>query len=103
MSDNPSYATARKIRIIEKKYGPEWRLRYPNRKIDSIYNEVIGDTRKNLFCKIDSQIKDNLDEMVEFHKTSMSEFVEQLITAEYDRYLHNKKVQSQKFVEAVTS
>jgi len=98
-----SYATLRKLKIIEQKFGADWPLRFPNRKVDSVYNEVIGDTRKNLFCKIDSGIKDNLDEMVEYHNSSMSDFVEQLISAEYDRYLHNKQIGTKNFVSSITS
>lgn len=85
-----SYATKRKLRIIQEKVGPEWRAKYGDRSIDSIYNELIGDNRKNLFCKIDPTRKAQLDEMVEFYDQSMSEFIEQTIDREYSRYAQNK-------------
>lgn len=82
-----SYATERKIRIITEKLGEQWRDQYPNKSIDAIYNDLVGDTRKNLFCKIDSDVKDKLDAMTEFHKTGMAEFVEQLVKSAWKRHI----------------
>jgi hypothetical protein len=81
-----SYATQRKIRIIEERLGPNWADRFPGKSIDAIYNELVGDDRKNLFCKIDSDIKDRLDTMTQFHKTGMADFIEVLIQAEWLRF-----------------
>ena len=81
-----SYATQRKIRIIEEKLGKDWRDQRPGKSIDAIYNELVGDTRKNLFCKIPEGAKDHLDEMTKAHKTGMAEFIEQLIEAEWARH-----------------
>ena len=82
-----SYATRRKKRIIEEKLGANWEAKYPDKSIDAIYNIVTGDKRKNLFCKIDPEIKARLDEMVEYHDMKMSELVEKLVCEEYDRYV----------------
>jgi hypothetical protein len=84
-----SYATLRKIRIIEERLGPEWALAHPNESIDSVYNTLMGDDRKNLFCKISKSSKDQLDEMTTFYKTGMADFIEALIRAEWDR--HNQR------------
>jgi hypothetical protein len=81
-----SYATQRKIRIIEEKLGKDWKEQQPDKSIDAIYNELVGDTRKNLFCKIDANVKQHLDEMTKAHKSGMAEFIEQIIEAEYARY-----------------
>lgn len=81
-----SYATQRKIRIIEERIGSEWKSKYPGSSIDSVFNQIMGDDRKNLFCKIESITKDRLDEMTIFYKTGMAEFIEQLIMAEWQRY-----------------
>lgn len=81
-----SYATARKIKVIEHKLGDNWKSQYYGKSIDAIYNMVIGDMRKNLFCKIDPEIKKCLDEMVDYHDMKMSELVEKLIEEEYDRF-----------------
>ena len=81
-----SYATERKIRIIEKELGADWKDQRPNQSIDAIYNSIVGDTRKNLFCKIQAESKAKLDEMTSAHKTGMAEFVEQMIDAEHARF-----------------
>ncbi len=81
-----SYATERKIRKIKEALGEGWANQIAGRSIDSVYNEIVGDTRKNLFCKVDAGIKGHLDEMAGEHKTQMAEFIEQLIEAEWIRY-----------------
>lgn len=85
-----SYATKRKIRIIEKELGEDWRKQHPNKSIDAIYNIVMGDSRKNLFCKVDPETKEQLDEMVEYHDMQMSSLVEKLVQEEYDRYTQER-------------
>jgi len=86
-----SYATERKIRIIENELGENWKEKRPNESIDAIYNGIVGDTRKNLFCKIQATSKGRLDEMTSAHKTGMAEFVEQMIDAEYARFQERQK------------
>jgi len=85
-----SYATERKIRIITEKLGEDWRKQHPGKSIDAIYNVVMGDERKNLFCKVDPQTKLQLDEMVEYHDMQMSSLVEKLVQEEYDRYTQER-------------
>jgi hypothetical protein len=85
-----SYATKRKIRLIEAKYGPDWVGRFPGRSIDSIFIELTGDQRKNLFCKIDPDLKEKLDEMVSFRQLSMAELIEQIIDESYLRFMRDK-------------
>lgn len=85
-----SYATERKIRIITKQLGTDWREKNPGRSIDAIYNEVVGDIRKNLFCKIDPEIKIYLDEMVDNYDMKMGELIERLIREEYEKYSERK-------------
>lgn len=91
-----SYATIRKIRIIEEKFGSDWKTTHPGLSIDAAYNQVVGDTRKNLFCKIDSSTKGLLDEMIGFHKIGMAEFVEALIEAEWSRHSSRLKETEQR-------
>ena len=81
-----SYATERKIRKIKEALGEGWANQIAGKSIDAVYNEIVGDTRKNLFCKVDAKIKGKLDEMVDEYKTQMAEFIEQLIEAEWVRY-----------------
>ena len=85
-----SYATKRKIRIIAEKLGEDWKKQYPGKSIDAIYNIVMGDERKNLFCKVDPETKKQLDEMVEYHDMQMSSLVEKLVQEEYDRYTEER-------------
>ncbi len=85
-----SYATERKLRIIEAKYGPDWRSQFPDRSIDSIFIELTGDRRKNLFCKISPDLKDKLDEMVGFRQLSMAELIEQIIDEAHLRFVRDK-------------
>jgi hypothetical protein len=91
MSKQPSYATARKVRIIESRLGAGWQGQRPNQSIDAVYNELVGDTRKNLFCKIDPTVKSKLDEMTGYYDVKMAEFVENLIDKEYDTYMKEKR------------
>lgn len=85
-----SYATKRKLRIIQEKLGDEWRDDYPDISIDALYNDVVGDTRKNLFCKIDSDVKDQLDEMADSYDVKMAELVERLVQEEYLKFTRNR-------------
>lgn len=94
-----SYATERKIRIIEEKLGKDWRDQKPNQSIDAIYNGIVGDTRKNLFCKIQAGAKAKLDTMTSAHKTGMAEFVEQMIDAEYARFEERQKSSEKSLLE----
>ena len=87
-----SYATQRKIRLIEAQYGPEWDKKFPNRSIDSIFIELTGDQRKNLFCKIKPELKDKLDEMVDFNQLNMAEMIERIIEDAYVKHAHEKSV-----------
>ena len=86
MADKKSYATRRKIRIITRELGADWQEQHAGKSIDAIYNIVMGDNRKNLFCKIDPAVKTKLDEMVETNDMQMSSLVERLVIEEYDRY-----------------
>lgn len=90
-----SYATERKKRIIAKMLGHDWKEKNPDRSIDAIYNEVVGDTRKNLFCKIDPEMKIYLDEMVDNYDMKMGELVERLILDEYEKYSKRKATYSE--------
>lgn len=81
-----SYATNRKIRIITEQIGTDWATQYPDESIDAIYTRVVGDERKNLFCKINAATKDQLTVMSKAHRTQLAEFVEQMINAEWTRY-----------------
>lgn len=92
MSDTkePSYATARKLRIIEQKLGADWRTQKPGLSIDAIYNEVVGDERKNLFCKVQPATKRKIDEMVIHYEVKMSDLIEQLVSEEYERYIETR-------------
>lgn len=85
-----SYATARKVRLIKEAYGDNWADRFPGRSIDSVFIELTGDRRKNLFCKIKPDLKDKLDEMVTFRQLSMAELIEQIITDAHSRFSHDK-------------
>lgn len=85
MSD-VSYATARKIRILTEKVGADWKEKYPNRSIDAVYNEVVGDLRKNLFCKITPEAKKQVEELVENYDMKMAQLIEHLINSEHQRW-----------------
>jgi hypothetical protein len=85
-----SYPTLRKMRIIEEELGADWKKQHAGKSVDAIYNMVTGDVRKNLFCKISPEIKDKLDEMVEYHDVKMSSLVEKLVQEEYDKYTQER-------------
>ena len=76
----------RKIRIIEKTFGPEWAEVHPGMAIDAVYNIAIKDDRKSLFCKIDPVKKDKLAEMLEVYDSTMGEFIGSMIDDYYEKY-----------------
>jgi hypothetical protein len=86
-----SYATERKIKLIKEKYGENWESMFPGRSIDSIFIELTGDRRKNLFCKISPDLKNKLDEMVQFRQLSMAELIEQIILDAHGKYVEDKQ------------
>ena len=81
-----SYATQRKIKIIEEKLGSNWRELHPDASIDRVYNLINGDTRKNLFCKVNPDVKAKLDEMVVEYDVEMAHLVEQMIESAYENF-----------------
>lgn len=88
-----SYATQRKVRIIENALGPNWRAEN-NGSIDAIYNRIVGDDRKNIFCKVRPGVKVKLDEMVQHYDVKVSELIETLIEKEHsalDTMKHQKQ------------
>lgn len=85
-----SYATERKIRLIREAHGPDWATKFPERSVDSIFIELTGDLRKNLFCKIRPELKDKLDEMVAFRELNMAELIEQIIDLAYEEFVREK-------------
>ena len=98
-----SYATTRKIRILEEKVGSDWKKQYPGRSVDAVYNHIMGDDRKNLFCKINPIVKGQLDEMVDTYDVRMAELVERLIEAEYERFRQQNRKVSEDLASEFTS
>lgn len=85
-----SYATTRKLKIIEDKLGSDWRASHPGMSIDRIYNTVTGDERKNLFCKINPRVKAKIDEMVREYDVDMAELIERMIEDKYETFVIGK-------------
>jgi hypothetical protein len=81
----------RKIRIIEKTFGPEWAGAYPNMAIDAVYNLAIKDDRKSLFCKIEPEKKEKLAEMLDFYDAKMGDFLGRMIDSWYERYQEQRR------------
>jgi hypothetical protein len=81
----------RKIRIIEKEFGSNWRNQYPGMAVDAVYNIAIKDDRKSVFCKIDKHRKDKLQQMLDHYDTTMGDFIGMMIDIHYDNYLEQRK------------
>jgi hypothetical protein len=81
----------RKIRIIEKMFGTDWRTQYPDMAIDAVYNIAIHDDRKSLFCKIDKQRKEQLTEMLDYYDTTMGDFIGMMIDTHYMTYQDQRR------------
>ncbi len=81
----------RKIRIIEKTFGPDWRDQFPEMAIDAIYNRAIDDDRKSLFCKIDKGHKDKLAEMLDAYGTTMGEFIGRMIEDYHNQFMRQQR------------
>ena len=92
-----SYATERKLKYIREQLGENWESQRPGKSIDSVYNELTGDSRKTLFCKIRPEIKAHLDAMTKEHNIRIAEFLEQVIEKEYARFQEER----QKIYESV--
>lgn len=86
-----SYATERKLSIIREKLGDNWQEQRSGKSIDAVYNELTGDSRRTLFCKINPEVKAHLDSMTKEHGIKIAEFLEQVIEKEYARFLEERK------------
>lgn len=86
-----SYATERKIRILRERLGENWKAKVGNQSIDAAYNELVGDDRMNLFCKVRPDIKDMLNELSDHHDMKMAECIEMLIEHAHRRYQAEKR------------
>lgn len=94
-----SYATERKLRIIHRKAGENWRDQYPGKSIDAVYNLVTGDDRKNLFSKVTPTVKKHLDEMSNYEGANMSEMLEKCIEEAYSRHLEQRSQRSREVTD----
>jgi hypothetical protein len=81
----------RKIRIIEKTFGVDWRTQYPDMAIDAVYNIAIQDDRKSLFCKIDKHRKEQLAEMLKEYNVTMGELIGSMIDDYFARLIEQQK------------
>lgn len=90
-STNLNPGQVRKIRIIEKTFGPDWRNQYPDMAIDAVYNLAIQDDRKSVFCKIDRERKDRLAEMLAYYDATMGDFIGMMIDDHYERYQQQRR------------
>lgn len=95
MTENYSYATKRKINIINERLGdgyqwPNVPSEYEGMSIDSLYSHLIGDNRVNLFFKVDPKTKEYIDLMSKSSGMKKAEFIEFLINEHYKTY--NNKI-----------
>src|SRR5688572_16483151 len=81
----------RKIRIIEKNFGSNWRDQHPGMAIDAVYNLAIRDDRKPVFCKINKDRQLRLTEMLDAYGTTMGDFIGSMIDDYYDRFQNQQK------------
>lgn len=81
----------RKIRIIEKTFGPKWSDTYSGMAVDAVYNLAIKDNRKSLFCKIDPVKKEKLAEMLDHYDTTMGDFIGMMIEQWYEDYSEQQR------------
>lgn len=82
---------ARKIRIIEKTFGSNWRDKFPNKAVDAVYNIAISDNRRSVFFKIQPELKDKLDEMINHYDATIGDFIGMLIDQQYEIYLEQRR------------
>lgn len=86
-----SYATERKLKIIREQLGDDWQDKRPDQSIDAVYNDLMGDQRKTLFCKIDPAVKAHLDEMTKEHNVRIAEFLEGIIEKQYAKHMAERQ------------
>jgi hypothetical protein len=79
---------ARKIKIIEKNIGKNWREMYPDKSIDNIYRIAMKDDRAPLFCKISREQKQALRDMLEHYDTNAGDLVGIMIDTYYEFYIN---------------
>ena len=85
----------RKIRIIAKNFGDNWREQYPYMAVDAVYNLAIKDDRKSVFCKIDKSRKEKLAEMLKEYNTTMGDLISSMID---DYHMRFQKQQQDKII-----
>jgi len=93
-----SHTTERKLRIINSTLGEGWELKNEGKSIDAVYNEISGDNRKNLFCKVSPDTKEKVDIMTSSYNIKMSNFIEQLIISEWNRYENQQKIREETLI-----
>lgn len=103
MFSMPSLTTQRKLRAIEETFGKDWKQDADLRSlsIDALYNRVIGDGRKNVFCKMSSEGKDHLDEMVDEYGITMADLLERLVHEQYDKFVKYRDHSNKKLLNAI--
>jgi len=95
-----SLTTQRKLEYLTKHFGENWQNAFDGKSVDRAYREAIGDTRKSLYCKIEDKTKARLIELVAAHDTNMSDFVEMLITTEWNKYQQRLKENAETLLRA---
>lgn len=75
-----SITTRRKIQKIEEILGSDWKQKSPDTSIDTLYTQLMGDDRENLFCKVGPGTKQMLKELSSESDQSMANVIQNLIT-----------------------
>jgi hypothetical protein len=52
---------------------------------------LLKDERKSLFCKIDKDKKDKLEQMLEYYHTTIGDLIGMMIEIHYDNFIEQKK------------
>lgn len=96
MTDNYSYATKRKINIINETLGdgyqwPNVPPQYDGMSIDSLYSKLIGDERVNMFFKVSPTTKEQIDHLSKTMGMTKAELMEHLVNQYHDVHLRTQR------------
>ena len=71
--------TLRKIRKIEQLAGADWRDKFPDRSVSSVFYEVTGDDREIIFARVAPEVKTYLYDLSDDWECTLAETIEDII------------------------
>ena len=78
-----SWAMSRKLKIIEEKFGTDWKEQFPGYSVNKVYNIACNDNRKCIYVRVSEDIKNMLTVLTDAYEINNDQLIENLIRNEY--------------------